>query len=112
MRRLLLRLTGRLRHTAGPHETASLTVDGSAGGYAKSGSDPVSLLTEHLAAIGELALKAKPPTTVTVTPEGLHIQVRERFNDGSVRIRTTNNRIVRWHESTRRAMRHRASSQR
>ena len=58
----------------------------------------MSLLTEHLAAIGELALKAKPPTTVTVTPEGLHIQVQERVNDGSVRIRTTNNRIVRWHE--------------
>ena len=58
----------------------------------------MSLLTERLAAIGELALKAKPPTTVTVTPEGLHIQVQERVNDGRVRIRTTNNRIVRWHE--------------
>jgi hypothetical protein len=78
MRRLLLRLTGMVAP--------------------KSRSEPVSLLTEHLAAIGELALKAKPPTTVTVTPEGLHIQVQERVNDGSVRIRTTNNRIVRWHE--------------
>jgi hypothetical protein len=58
----------------------------------------VSLLTEHLKAIGELALKAKPPTTVTVTSEGLHIQVQERFNDGSVRTRISNNRIVPWHE--------------
>jgi hypothetical protein len=65
---------------------------------AKSRSDPVSLLTEHLKAIGELALKAKPPTTVTVTSEGLHIQVQERFNDGSVRTRISNNRIVPWHE--------------
>ena len=64
----------------------------------KSRSKPVSLLTEHLAAIGELALKAKPPTTVTVTPEGLYIQVQERVNNGRVRIRTTNNRTVRWHE--------------
>jgi hypothetical protein len=58
----------------------------------------VSLLTEHLAAIGEFVRKTKPPTAVTVTPEGLHIQVQERVNDGSVRIRTINNRIVRWHE--------------
>jgi hypothetical protein len=61
----------------------------------------VTLLTEHLVAIGELARNAKLPTTVTVTSEGLHIQVRERFNDGSVRIRTANNRIVGWPEFDR-----------
>jgi hypothetical protein len=61
----------------------------------------VSTLTEHLTAIGELARNTKPPTTVTVTPEGLHIQVWERFKDGSVRIRTANNRIVGWPELDR-----------
>ena len=95
MRRLLLRLTGMVAPKS-RSEPVSLPTEHLAA--IESRSEPVSLLTEHLAAIGELALKAKPPITVTVTPEGLHIQVQERVNDGHVRIRTTNNRIVRWHE--------------